>query len=65
MPQSREVLERRLRVLSSVCQTVEMLPENFSISFELDMKELMKSGETSEFTDKNTGGKSEFEKVKI
>lgn len=63
VPQSREVLERRLRVLSCVCQTVEMLPENFSISFDLDMQELMKSNGTGELTDENTGGKGKLKKI--
>lgn len=60
IPQFREVLERRLRVLSCVCQTSEMLPENFSISFELDLKELTGGGNESEFTDESLGGKRRY-----
>jgi len=59
VPQSREVLEKRLRVLSCVCQTVEMLADNYSISFEVNLKELMNDNGTHsiDFTDENFGGK--------
>ncbi|KAI6179396.1 BMA-NPP-6, isoform e [Aphelenchoides besseyi] len=42
--QSREVLEKRLRVLSCVCQTIQMLPPNHSIEF--DLRGLSSNGET-------------------
>ncbi|KAI6188292.1 hypothetical protein M3Y98_00339200 [Aphelenchoides besseyi] len=42
--QSREVLEKRLRVLSCVCQTIQMLPPNHSIEF--DLRGLSSKGET-------------------
>jgi hypothetical protein len=62
VPQSREVLEKRLRVLSCVCQTIEMLPENYTISLEVDLNELMSdaSNEASRFIDENMGGKSKY-----
>lgn len=60
VPQSREVLDKRLRVLSCVCQTVEMLPENFTISLEVDLNELANDAncEAARITDENLGGKS-------
>ncbi|KAI6182204.1 BMA-NPP-6, isoform e [Aphelenchoides bicaudatus] len=57
VPQSREVLERRLRVLSCICQTVEMLSKDFTISLEVDMKELMKTSKDSSFVNEIASGK--------
>jgi hypothetical protein len=59
VPQSREVLDKRLRVLSCVCQTVEMLPENFTISLEVNLNELTTDAncEAANITDENLGGR--------
>jgi hypothetical protein len=54
-PQSREVLEKRLRVLSCVCQTVELLPENYTISFDVDMKGFLGESDGNKFIDENFG----------
>ncbi|KAI6203510.1 hypothetical protein M3Y94_00565300 [Aphelenchoides besseyi] len=62
--QSREVLEKRLRVLSCVCQTIQMLPPNHSIEF--DLRGLSSNAETpDENTQENTSQMDDSQVVSV